>query len=416
MKAFVEGYGCSLNKSDTEKVCGFLKENGVGLVEKPEQADFIVINTCAVKQQTETRMLRRIRQLNAVAESKASTLIVFGCLPSIHPSAVEAISPAIVQVGPSLAKLADFLGFPKKEFSPKLSGVKENSFVSIVPIARGCLGNCSYCCVKNARGKLKSYSVNSLNEKFKKAIEETPEVWLTAEDCGCYGADTESSLPKLIETLLENKGEFRARIGMINPGHLKKFLPAYLKLFSDKRLYRFFHVPLQSGSNKVLKEMNRPYKKEDFLDIVKKIRSKFPDATIATDVIVGFPGETEKQFNETVAVLKKTRPDVVNISRFGARPGTKAAEMAGQLHGRELKKRSRKLTEFCSKISLQRNKRLVGTEQEILVTEKGSKGNYVGRTLYYKSVVIKENKLGRFIKVKVKRAFPTYLGAELASE
>ncbi len=411
MRVFVEGYGCSLNKADTEQIRGFLSANSAELTAFPAKADCMIINTCAVKQQTEAKMLRRIRQLNAIAVQQGSKLVVAGCLPLIHQAAVKEISPAIIQVGPRLSELSACLNLPDVEFSPLLPQIRENTLVSIIPVARGCLGSCSYCCVKNARGNLRSYSVNELHKKFKKAIGETPEVWLTAQDCGCYGKDIGTSLHLLLKELLANSGRFRIRVGMINPGHLKEFPPAYLHLFDDERLYRFFHVPVQSGSNDVLRAMNRNYRKEDFLRIVEKIRMRFADAVIATDVIVGFPGETEQQFKETIAVLKKAEPDVVNISRFGARPGTAAADMPRQLHGRELKRKSRQLSRLCCEISLQRNKRLVGKEACILVTEKGKKGNFVGRAANYKPVVIRQNALGKFIRVKIRKAFPTYVYA-----
>ncbi|MBN2067873.1 MAG: tRNA (N(6)-L-threonylcarbamoyladenosine(37)-C(2))-methylthiotransferase [Candidatus Diapherotrites archaeon] len=409
MRAFIEGYGCSLNRSDTEQIQGLLKIKGFSLVKEPEKAGLLIINTCAVKEQTESKMLRRIKELNAVSEKCNSTLIVFGCLPKINPAAVSKVSPGVIQIGPSLEGLSSFLGLQAQAFSPNLAEEKSSPFVSIIPIARGCLGNCSYCAVRNARGQLKSYSISELNRKFKKAVKETPEIWLTAQDTGCYGKDIGSSLPELLKGLLKRKGNFRVRVGMVNPSHLISFLDSYLSLFSDERLYRFFHIPLQSGSNQILKAMSRPYTRAQFIDLVKRIRGQFPDAVIATDVIVGFPGETEKQFRETVSALKETCPDVVNISRFGARPNTPAALMWGQLHGGEKKKRSRILTDLCREISLERNRLFVGEKQKILVTERGPKGNFVGRNQNYKPVVVRKNLLGKFAEVKIKGAFPTYL-------
>jgi len=416
MRAFVEGYGCSLNKADTEQVRGFLSANGSKVVDEPEEADFIIINTCAVKQPTETRMLNRIRKLHAIAEKSGGTLVVFGCLPGVNSKAIAAVSPEIAQIGPSLKKLSEFLGLPEQEFCPSTPQARENNLISIIPIARGCLGSCAYCCVRNARGSLKSYSVGELNKKFANAVMETKEIWLTAQDCGCYGADIGANLPGLLKKLLGNKGDFRVRVGMINPQHLLSFLPEYLELFSDERLYRFFHLPLQSGSNAVLRAMNRKYSRENFLFLVEKIRGKFPDAAIATDIIVGFPGETEKQFKETLAALRKAKPDIVNVSRFGPRPGTAAAGMEGRLHGGELKGRSRAAAALCRRIALRRNMLLVGSAQKIFVDEKGPRGNFVGTTNSYKHVAIKHDLLGRFAVVRVKKAFSTHFEGELLSK
>jgi len=411
MKAFVEGYGCSLNQSDTEQVRGFLLQNNFNLVEKPEKAGLLVLNTCAVKEQTEYKMLARAKQLNEIAEKKGSTLVVFGCLPKINSKAIVEISPKIVQIGPSLEKLASFLELPLQEFSPELEEKRQSSVVSIIPISRGCLGYCTYCATKNARGRLQSYGIKQLNEKFRKAIKESKEIWLTAQDCGCYGFDNGTNLAELLSVLLRNKGNYRVRIGMSNPKHLKEFLPKYLKLFEDKRLYRFFHLPAQSGSNEILERMNRGYSRQDFLRIAKAIRSKYPSAAIALDLIVGFPGETEKQFGESLALVQEIEPDVVNISRFGARPNTLAEMMKGQLHGRVKKERSRKLTTLCKEIALKRNKSFVGERMDILVNEKGKGSSFVGRNQNYKPVALKKAGLGNFVRVEVEAAFPTYLRA-----
>ncbi len=409
MKAFVEGSGCSLNKSDTEQIRGFLLQNGFELVEKPEKALLIILNACSVKEQTESKMLRRARELNAIAEKRNAVLVVFGCLAKTSPEAVSKISKKIVLFGPSLGELASFLKLPIVSFSPELAEQKENKLVSIIPIARGCLGNCAYCSVKNARGSLKSYSIDVLEKKFKSCLKDSKEIWLTAQDCGCYGFDIGTNLVALVQKLLECSGDFRVRIGMMNPGHVQKFLPAYIGLFKDKRLYRFFHLPVQSGSNEVLRAMNRPYTRRQFLRIVEQIRKAFPDAVISLDLIAGFPGETNGQFLETVSLVKEVEPDVVNISRFGARPNTLAAKMPGQLHGRVKKERSRALTKLCREIALERNRRFVGKEQEIFVNEKGSKGGFVGRNQNYKPVALKKAVLGQFAMVKMEKAFPTYL-------
>ncbi len=196
---------------------------------------------------------------------------------------------------------------------------------------------------------------------------------------------------------------------MINPGHLKEFLPEYLTLFEDKRLFRFFHLPVQSGSDKILEKMNRPYTGNDFLEIAGGIRKAFPDASIATDVIVGFPGETQSDFEQTVSLLERAKPDVVNISRFGARPNTLALKMPGQLHGRVKKERSRILTKLCAELSLGRNQPFVGREFEIILDEKGKGKTFVGRSPGYKPVVVKKGRLGDLVNVRVEKVFQTYL-------
>ncbi|MEW6294785.1 MAG: tRNA (N(6)-L-threonylcarbamoyladenosine(37)-C(2))-methylthiotransferase [Candidatus Diapherotrites archaeon] len=406
-KFYLESYGCSLNKADSQAIKALLKEEGFTEA-RPEKAGIIIINACAVKEHTENRMIKRIRELMQAKERNAR-LIVFGCLAKINPERVKAISGKIILIEPSLKKLSDFLKIKRKEFSPLLAQCRENKIISIIPIARGCLSACAYCAVKKARGPLKSYPVKEIKKAFEREVKESMEIWITAQDCGCYGFDLGTSLPALIKELLKTKGNYRVRVGMINPQHLKKFFPSYIKLFKDERLYRFFHIPVQSGSNRILKLMNRNYNAEEFIELVKRIRGKFPRATIATDVIAGFPSETEKEFNETLQLIKKLKPDIVNISRFGIRPDTQAEKMEGQIHGRIKKERSRILSLLCRKIALEQNKKFIGRIEECLVSEKGAKKGFIARTSSYKPVVIQDNLLGEFVKLKITEAKPTYL-------
>jgi len=408
---FLEGHGCSLNQADTEQILGFLKDKGFRPVQKPESAEIIIINACAVKEQTENKMLARIRNLWETASKNNSLLIVFGCLSKINPSKIPDVSKKIIILGPKLSELARILKTETRNFSPEARQEKSNKFISIIPIARGCLGNCSFCATKNARGKLKSYSIESIVKKI--SSEKKPcEIWLTAQDTACYGIDIGTTLPGLLKEILKIENDFRIRIGMMNPKHAQKIMKEYLPLFKDKRLYRFFHLPLQSGSDKILKKMNRPYSSKDFVCLVKKIKYALPDAAISTDVIAGFPGETEADFEKTLGIIRKTRPDIINISRFGPRPNTGAEKMPGQLHGREKKKRSRILTELQKKIALKNKQRLLGTEQEIFVAEKGKNNSFVGRNPAYVPVVIKDSSFGAFERVKIVKAFFGYVFGE----
>ncbi len=413
MNAFVEGYGCSLNHSDTLKIKSFLELNKYTLSSNPETADVLVINTCAVKLPTENKMLRRISELEKFAKKNNALLVVFGCLTKINPDLIP-VSKNIVSCGPCLEELALILSLPPKRFSPLLPSFSvPGDSISILPISRGCLGECSFCAVRNARGPLKSYSVQELADSFKQSLSSSTEIWVTSQDTACYGADIGSSLPELISTFLETKGNYRLRIGMMNPGRILPVLDKFLDLFEDKRIYKFLHIPLQSGSDSVLERMNRPYSVEEFHSIVSAAKKRFPEISISTDVIVGFPGETEQEFNETVSALKKAEPYITNISRYGDRPNTSAEKMPDKIIDREKKQRSRQLSTLCSSFSLEQKKLLVGTKQEILVSATGNRGNFIGRTNSYKQVAVTENRLGGFCNVFIEKAFPTYLSGKL---
>jgi MiaB-like tRNA modifying enzyme len=402
----MEGYGCSLNRADSAFLRGFLREKKFKISELKD-ADFILLNACGVKEQTETKMLKRAKELLAL-KRKAAKLCVYGCLAKICPEKIMQISGEIL-LAKNPAELSGFFDFAAGDELYGYEPIEESKTIGIIPIATGCLGKCTYCCVRNARGKLKSMKPERVNEIFRKILTGKNEIWLTAQDLGAYGKDIGSSLPELLELLLKNKGDYRIRLGMMNPKFLAEFYPQFKKQFRDERIFKFLHIPVLAGSDKILKSMGRDYSAADFFRLVRKIKKDFPNATISTDIIVGFPGETENDFKKTLELVKKTRPDIINISRFGARPNTPAEKMRGQLHGRIKKERSRALSALHLEISREINKKFIGKKMKILIDERGPKGKLIGRTDNYKAVVVERGKLGRFANVKITSAEATYL-------
>ncbi|MEK6957461.1 MAG: tRNA (N(6)-L-threonylcarbamoyladenosine(37)-C(2))-methylthiotransferase [archaeon] len=414
MRIHVEGYGCSMNLAETEMIRGHAKENGAS-IGSVSDSDFLVVNTCAVKEQTEFKMLGRIRKLNQAAEKNGSQLIVFGCLPKVSPHLIEGISPNIIQMGPDLEKLSQVLGIKEAPFSPSINALRDNPNVTIMPINRGCTNFCTFCGTKFARGNVNSFPIEHLKRRFVSSLPDSREFWLTSQDTGAYGLDIGTSLPELLRGLLLVQGEYRIRIGMMNPHHLRRIYDSLVPLFSDGRVYRFLHVPLQAGSNRILALMRRGYTVEQYYELIGDLRRDVPDITIATDVIAGFPTETEAEFSETLKAIKETSPDIVNISRFGARPGTIAASMDGQLHGRIKKERSRRLASLCRAISFRQNGRMLGKTERVFVSEEGVKGRFMGRSSNYKPVIISEDLRGKFADVEITSVFPTYLEAKVIS-
>jgi threonylcarbamoyladenosine tRNA methylthiotransferase CDKAL1 len=404
-KFFVEGYGCSLNMGETEQISGFLNKYGFVVTKSIKQADIIIVNTCSVKMVTEQRMISRIQFLLA-NKKKKSKLIITGCLAKTNTVQLQKLSKELIVLDTKLESLAKVLDLKEEKFSPKIIEEKSHTNVSIIPISVGCVGNCTYCATKLARGNLESYSIEEINTSFKRALKKSKEIWITSQDLGCYGFDTGHFLPELIKKLLENKGEYRIRLGMMNPIHFKKIRKDLMPLFSDERLYKFLHLPVQSGSKKILKEMNRS-KLEDFTDAVDYARKKVPDIRISTDIIVGFPGETRTTFNKTLDLIKKTRPNVVNISRFGKRKGTIAATLDNQLTEGEKKELSKELVPFVRKISLEDNQKLVGKKFRALVSDKAPKGGFVARTNNYAPVVV-DSSFGEFVDLEIIEARSTF--------
>lgn len=426
IRVYVETYGCALNKADTEVMLGILVKNGVEVADSIDDANIIIVNTCGVKLPTETKILRRLRELRNFSKP----IIVAGCLPKISLEKIKKVLPDYAAIlGPdSYEKLPEII--PRilngqrgiisldEDFLPRLTlpSVKTHPTIGIVPISQGCLGNCSYCAIKLARGRLKSYHPEEIVEKVRQLLQEgCREIWLTAQDTAVYGIDIGYSLPELLREVENLPFKFKIRIGMMNPAYLKQIIDDLIKVFKSPKIYNFLHIPVQSGSNNILEKMNRNYTVEEFKALIEVLKNSFPKLTLSTDVIVGFPGETEEDFQETIKLLEEIQPDIINVSRFAVRPRTEAEKMNEVLPGWKIKERSRKVSKIVRKISLQRNFRWIGYVGEALISEKGVKGGFIARNFAYKPIVVysEKNILGTFAKIKVVDVKITYLVGEI---
>jgi MiaB-like tRNA modifying enzyme len=307
----------------------------------------------------------------------------------------------------------------EKNLKPSLSlpKIPTNKVVGIIPINYGCLGSCSYCCVLFARGRLRSYQIAEVVERVKRDLTSgVKEIWFTSQDTACYGKDIGVSLADLLMETCKVEGEFFVRVGMMTPNYALEILDDLIQAYKDEKVFKFLHLPVQSGDNEVLKRMNRFYSVEDFRKVVDSFRKENSEITIATDVICGFPGESQEAFERTVQLIKEVQPDIVNISKFFPRPNTPAAKMKPFVHPREVKERSRRLAELSKRISFERNKNWMSWKGTILIDEEGKKpSSWIGRNFAYKPIVIRTNEflLGKFLDVRVVGVFPTYLEAEI---
>jgi len=414
----VEVYGCSANQADFEMVQGLLCGAGHTLVGEPEAADASVVLTCTVKTPTERKIVKRIRRLSDLG----GPLVVAGCMPEAQRGLVEETAPGASMVGPdNLLDIVDVVeaaieggrvealqgGALDRTCLPR---IRRNPVIHIAPVASGCLGDCSYCIVRRARGRLSSFPAERIVDDAKRALGEgCREIWVTAEDTAAY-RDGEIRLPKLLEKLANLEGRFFIRVGMMNPNNALPILDDLIEAFGSEKVFEFLHVPVQSGNDEVLGRMRRRYSVDDFRGLVRRIREAFPMLTLSTDIICGFPGETEEQFQDSLRLIEEVKPEVLNISRFWPRPGTEAEAMEGQLHGRETKDRSRRLSALWRSQSLEGSQRWRGWEGEVLIDEVGKEGSIVGRNFAYKPVVIEDEvDLGDIVKVRVTEAHGGYL-------
>jgi threonylcarbamoyladenosine tRNA methylthiotransferase CDKAL1 len=294
---------------------------------------------------------------------------------------------------------------------------KSNPVISILPVNYGCLGSCTYCCVILARGHLRSSSIKEVVERVKCDYSSgTKEFWITSQDTACYGRDLGTDLAELLEALVKVEGIFQVRVGMMTPNLVTEMQSRLITAFANPKIFKFLHLPVQSGDDTVLQYMRRFYTAEEFKRTVNTFRNEFPQLTLATDVIVGFPGETEEAFQNTLRLLEEVKPDIVNVSKFFARPKTVAARMKeGLVDKEETKRRSTATAELTKRLSAERNLRWKGWSGEILIDEKGKfEGSWVGRNFAYKPIAIQseDNMLGKTINVKVTETSTTYLKGE----
>ncbi len=394
-KIFVESYGCSASFADSEMISGLILNGGHTLVDNSSESDLNVVVTCSVKDATANKMIHRIKSL------KSKPLVVAGCLPKAEKENVEKFSENASLLGPnSLGKTLQVINSTlkgRKEIALEdsdlskvgLPKVRLNPAVGIVEIASGCMSECTFCQTKISKGDLQSYRLGDIVRQVKTEINEgCKEIWLTSTDNGCYGFDIGTDLPSLVNAVSEIPEEFMIRVGMMNPMYMPRIKEKLIESYDNDKVFKFLHIPVQSGSDKVLHDMKRGHTARTFLEIVKRARERFPEFTISTDIIVGFPSETKEDFEKTVELLDETRPDVVNLSKYSARPGTEAAEWE-QIEVAEVKSRSKRIFEQINKISLENNKKWIGWKGDVLFDEKTDEG-IKGRNFAYKPVFVPE--------------------------
>jgi threonylcarbamoyladenosine tRNA methylthiotransferase CDKAL1 len=405
-KVYFETYGCTLNFSDTELMQGLLVDVGFKIVNDPDDSEVIVLNTCAVKKPTENKFFNKLKKLDELKRP----IIIAGCIAKALPDKLKKyslISPDninnIVSVieetmHDNVQKLLDYEKNPRLNL-PK---VRNNKIIEILPISKGCMGKCSYCVVKYTRGEFYSYQKEDIIRQVEMAVNKgAKEIWLTAQDTGCYGMDIKSTLPELLKEIVKIPGDFKVRVGMMNPNHVIGMFDELIEIYKNDKIFKFVHIPVQAGNDEILKKMKRKYSVDEFKDIVKKFRQAIPEITIATDVICGFPGETKEQFQDTVNLINEIKPEVMNISRFWSRPKTSAQKLF-PLSGRETKERSRKITDIFDWILFETNKKWRNWQGEIIIDEKGRDNQWIGRNSSYKPVIVTGNyHLGEKLNVRV---------------
>ncbi|MCE7740121.1 MAG: tRNA (N(6)-L-threonylcarbamoyladenosine(37)-C(2))-methylthiotransferase [Candidatus Heimdallarchaeota archaeon] len=405
---YLKNFGCTQNQGEGANIRQILLSSNGQEVDSKYSADVIIINSCAVKTPTEDKVIQYIYECSMTD----ADIIVTGCLPKINPDRIKKACPDAILTPPNIGKsilkyvplqLTNGETYKMARLPDIPVFLEDRPLTSIVPIAQGCLGSCTYCTVKYARGWLQSYPMKDVFEYSKKAVEKgARELYVTAQDTATYGKDNGVNLVELLSKMLEIDGDFQIRIGMMNPKYAVEIMDPLLDLMEkDERIYRFLHLPVQSGSDRILDLMKRDYDIESFNNLIKKIRSRFPKMTLSTDVIVGFPGETNYDFELTVNCLEKNCFDIVNVSKYGDRPFAASVNFANKIPPDIKKQRSKFIAEKVHAIQNVRNKEWIGWKGNAIILKETHKGNMFARNVFYRPIILLGGNIGERVCVNV---------------
>lgn len=369
-------FGCTYNEGDSDRLRDLLARAGCQLVANPDEAEVVILNTCIVIEKTERKMVRFMREL------EGKELWITGCLPSARADILNDFPDVRVITPEEVHECTQGAGYVS-------SGP-----VAVVQIGSGCLGHCSYCITRNARGHIRSIPQEEILTQIRDAATGgAVEIRLTGQDLSAYGCDLgEPALPSILRDIGKVPGNFYVRLGMMNPATLGPIIRKLADGLSNDRIFSFVHLPVQSGSDRVLSLMGREYSVSEYLEMVRILRETVPDVTIATDIIAGFADESDEEFRASCDLLSQLRPDALNITRYSYRPGSTITR-TGELPDRIRKDRSRELIRIGYSILKEQKQKMIGRTAEVVVTERLRSGTVMGRTRSYTGVIIPENLL-----------------------
>jgi len=416
-RVYIETYGCALNHADSLVMESVLRSRGHVIVGKPEEADVIIINTCTVRLDTEQRMKRRISEVwrHYGGEKR---VIVAGCMAKAQPYTIKRLAPGAILVSPGNAHRihiaveegVELLREDPLERKTLPSVASHRGVVAEVVAQEGCLSDCAFCITKYARRVLRSQPLEKIVEYVGKLLDRgVVEVRLAGQDLATYGVDLygRRALPELVErvaALLEDSGGCKGflRVGMMSPDQAMPIWDELLEAMSHPCVYKFLHIPVQSGDDRVLRLMRRRYTVDEYKSMVREARLKLPGVTIATDIIVGHPGEDEEAFEATVVLVKELMFERVHLAQYTPRPRTLSARLP-QVPDPVKKERSRRLQKLIEEIGYSIHARYVGSRALAVATEEGEDGTVIARLYNYTQVVLPPGaaRLGGVVDVEI---------------
>ena len=436
-KLHVITYGCQMNEYDSERVAGLLRDRQYELTDDERAADLILVNTCAIREKAEEKVFSKLGQLRALKAEKPALIVgVMGCMAPLHHGAIQRRAPIVDLVfgSAAIARVGELVDRVSRERRPVLetgeaplvkitarpdSAPKLRAYVTVM---EGCEKHCTFCVVPTTRGRERSHPPAAILREIRGLVADgCREVTLLGQTVNAYGRDLTppTDLAELFEQVNEIAGLARIRFTTSNPYNLT---PRLIRAFRDvPKVCEWFHLPLQSGSNQVLERMHRGYTRERYLMLVDALREAVPDVSLSTDLIVGFPGETEDDFAQTVELVERIRFDNVFAFRYSRRPGTPAAVMPDQIADDVKASRNTRLLAVATRVAAERSARLAGRCVEVLVdgVSKKSAGALSGRTRCNRVVNFDsrgEVGVGDLCTVRITEVLPHSLRGTLASQ
>jgi tRNA-2-methylthio-N6-dimethylallyladenosine synthase len=427
-------YGCQMNEYDSERVAGLLKQERYELTDRPEDADLILLNTCSIREKAEDKVFSQLGALRHLKRERPDLVIgVMGCMAQLQKGRIQDRAPYVDLVfgSPAIARVAELVGLAKQGRGPVLE-TGEGALVKItarpeggprlkafVTVMEGCEKHCTFCVVPTTRGRERSHAPAVVVEEIRGlAAAGCREVTLLGQTVNAYGRDLDppTDLAALLERVNDIDGIERIRFTTSNPYNLT---PRLIRAIRDvPKVCEYLHLPLQSGSDRVLDRMNRGYTRARYLELIAELQETVPDLALSTDLIVGFPGETEDDFARTAETVEQVGYDNVFAFRYSRRPGTPAAEMEDQVPEEVKADRNRRILEVATRVGAARSQRLEGRTLPVLVdgVSRKNAGEAAGRTRCNRVVNFDprgRDLLGRVVPVRVVRALPHSLRGEL---
>jgi len=415
MKYHIVVYGCQMNISDAERVSAILESINYKKTPEMNGADLVVVTMCSIRQSAVDRVHGLVEKFKTIKKSNPKfKAILTGCILKKDKNKFFKGFDYIVDIR-EIKKLPEILGVKKSQkidnyldIIPKYS----SKFSAHVPIMTGCNNFCAYCVVPYAREREVSRSAEEIIAEIKNLIKKDyKEIWLLGQNVNSYKSK-DINFPKLLKMVNDIPGDFWVRFTSSHPKDFNSEVIDALAI--GGKISPYLNLPIQSGDDKVLKSMNRHYTVKEYKNKIKELRDKIPDICLSTDIIVGFPGETKKQFNNTAKLFRDVEYDMVYINKYSTRAGTAAAKLKDNISTAEKKEREKILTAILKETALEKNKKFLGTESVVLIDGK-SKDNWIGKNEHYKTVQVKsaKNLLGKFVKVKITEALIWSLKGEV---